>query len=715
MRNLLGRLHARPSEELTRVAAFWQVPLGTDRHGHVGALYRALTDPRAARAAWDRLDLDERALVRLLALAEDEAPTLVELADRLGTPPDATREVAIRLYRAGILARQGDDDPLPIGEAPRLILPRELALLFRRVQDEIEAGDLSGTPLRALVELLDDAEIEEAAQVWGLTVIPGLRQRADLSQRVLRQVADPARVAAVAAGRRRDAAALWRRVRDEPGGAPVPLAAAAAGIGMADDDPRAGQRLRAALAELETALLVWHTYRPDGSRWLFVPTEIRSPALVPPAELPPLAPVTAGTLDVPAWRHPDALAWDLLTLLRATTAADAPPWERAADLPRGWLRWINEHLWCRGAETPPPGYLDLLLVLAGAEGLLRRDDNARTATGAGLRRWRDRAFADQSERLRRWWLDRGDWPEGEAGGTVEVWGADWRGARRRLLALLGDPALGLKVGVWYALDPVTARVAARDPDLLGPTFTAATARHGGDDGRAGAIAEVAGIALTGAFAWFGLVEVADIPGHARAVRVTAAGAALAGRTPLPLAADAGSGPALTVAADGEIALHAPTPLRVWSLSAFADPARLDRVSTYRLSRESLARALAAGFDLAQVVGFLAGQAGGPLPAEVTARLATWAHGYGRVRVGRAAVLTPDDPAALPDLLRVATAAGYPARPLGADALLVDLPPMGDHDDPEEALLALLRAAGHAPQAARPVANGALGAPSRMPE
>ncbi len=362
MRNLLGRLNARPPDELAQIAAFWRVPVAArDRRGLVGPLYRTLTDPRAVRAAWDRLAPNERDLVRFLALNEwpegEGPPTLAEIASRLGIPEPEARRTAVALYRAGILAREGDDDPLPVGTAPRLFLPRELALLFRRVQDEIEVGDLSGTPLRALLELLDDAELEEAAQLWGLRVIPGLRARTDLTEQLLRQVGDAERVAAVVAKRRRDAARIWERVRDAPDGAPVPLpgAAAAAGLDADGDDPRMGQRLRAALAELETSLLVWHTYRPDGSRWLFVPVEIRSPR-PPAADVPPLAIVAAPTVEPPPWRHPDALAWDLLTLLREVAAGDAFPWsgDDEADLPRSWLRRVNARLWHRGEELPPP-------------------------------------------------------------------------------------------------------------------------------------------------------------------------------------------------------------------------------------------------------------------------------------------------------------------------------------------------------------------------
>jgi hypothetical protein len=74
MRNLLGRLHARRLPELLRIAEAWSVPLYVESKSEVvGALYRAMTDPRSMRDVWDRLDPAERAMVIALADAPDSA------------------------------------------------------------------------------------------------------------------------------------------------------------------------------------------------------------------------------------------------------------------------------------------------------------------------------------------------------------------------------------------------------------------------------------------------------------------------------------------------------------------------------------------------------------------------------------------------------------------------------------------------------------------
>jgi hypothetical protein len=717
MRNLLGRLNARPPDDLARIASFWGVQLAGSgapgsRHRQVGQLYRALTDPRAVRDVWERLATPERALVRLLALARSEtgdesALTVAELAAGLDRSEDEAHTLAAGLYRVGILAREGDDAPLPVGVAPRLFLPRELAQLFRRVQDEIEAGDLSATPLRALLELLDDAELEEAATVWGLKVIPGLRRREDLSRQVLTQLA-AGRVEAVVAKRRADARRIWDRVRAEPAGQPVPLGEAARAAGLEPEEPRTARRLREALAELETALLVWHTYRPDGSRWLFVPAEVRAPRATPAAGAPLPEPHPADAVEAPglavARRQPAALAWDLLTLLREATAPGGPrPDEHggAPALPRPWLRRLNRRLWWAGEDVPPPGYVPFLLALGEAEGLLRRAEapaqGAFEATPA-LRGWRDRSFPDQLDRLRERWLAAPEWIEGRERERerVVVWGADWRGFRRRLLALIEE----LEPDAWYPADGIAAWAAGRDPDLLGPTFTAATARRAGEpnddpaERRRAAVAEVAAVALETAPVWFGVVEVADAGQGTRRVRVV--------RRPSPAATDereaaerAREAP-LTVSPEGEIRLRRPNPVRVWSLSAFADLERLDRESVFRLSADGMARALAAGFDLDQVTGFLARQSGEALPPELVGRLRGWARGYSRVRLRRSVLVTPDDAAIVPALHDAIVAAGLPVRLEGDGAMLVEVAHGAAGDEAEAALAALLRSHGHAP-------------------
>ncbi len=674
----------------------------------VGALYRAMTDPRAMRDIWERLDPAERAMLTGLTDPSDEAPapTVDELAARLGVAATEARETAVGLYRAGILFREGDDEPLPIGAVPRLLLPRELALQIRRIQDELAAGNLAQSPLRVLLELLDDAELEAAAKIWGLRTVPGVARRRDLAVRLLRLINDPARVKRVVRGRGRDAAAIWKIVSAAPG--PVPLADLAASAGLAGSDTVA--RLRAALAELEGALLVWHAYRSDGTRWLFVPPEIRSPGEREGATLPELVTIEPEPELVPPWRHPDSVAWDLLTLLRIVSNPQTPIWEAGETPPRWLLRAVAPRLWFGGRDGPPVGYLELLQALALAEGVLAIDEDARPrriVAGPHARAWRGIGFATQTKRLRDRWLRLPRWIEGEAADVVDIWGADWRGMRPRLLTALADPDIGVIPPRWVTLESLALRLAARYPRLLGPSFTAATARLGGeagagvdeDEARAAALSDVIALELGGPFVWFALAETVDRPGQARVIRLTPHGVALAKREPEPVEDDAGGLlPPLAVDPSGEITLQLPSPDRVWALTAFAELVDLGRQSHYRLTPGSLGTALAAGVELEQIVRYLERGSRQPLAKDLAANLTTWARGFHRVEMRRAVILRPDNTAERPALIQALAEAGWMAEPLGELAVLVALAlDVGDAGQGEEALIGTLRAAGHAPR------------------
>ncbi|HEV2529193.1 MAG TPA: helicase-associated domain-containing protein [Thermomicrobiales bacterium] len=758
-RNLLGRLNGRSGDDLTRIARFWRVPGGSTpgpKHRLVGALYRTMTDVRGGRDAWDRLDDREQSLVTLLSQSGDAAMAVADIARRLGESEATTHEIAARLYRVGIVARESDDDPLPIGAVPRLFLPIEIGQLFRRVRDERELGDLSSRPLPTLLTLMDDPELEEAAGYWGFRSIPGLYRRDDLIARITAGVSDPDRRATVVRGltNRREATRLWdavltpRSPEDVPTPAAdeatngsrnptVPLAdaIAAAGLDADPDDAAAQLKLRATLSDLESRLLLWHTYDADGGRHLFVPAEIRDPGAAPVTDLAPLDPVPDDATPSPdalPWRSPDALAWDLLTLARALGSADAPAVSTVDALPRPWLRWLNSRLWWHGTDTPPAGYLAFLVELGRAEGVLGTVDGPHgPALGptAAIRAWRDRSFPDQTAALKNRWLTTDGWPEGAARSDLTVQGADWRGFRRRLTGHLGRLAAPADSttsptaradgrngkdqndqGPWYPIDELAEWIAAADPDILGDTFAAAQAGYSGPtepDRRRAAIAAAITTALTTALTWFHDVETAPGARDRPMVRVRAAAPADHQRRPAGAAPPgkpstgprAGNEPALTIDPDGTVRLRHPSPVRVWSLLLFADPVALGEISTWRLSEAALGRALAAGFEPAQVTEFLTRQSRRTLPEPVTADLGDWANRFRRVRLGPAVTLRPDDPAQAEELVSVARSAGLSAHPLpGKEGLVVvSLPgPVSGTGDALDQLRERLRTAGFHP-------------------
>jgi hypothetical protein len=683
VRNLIGRLNARPPADLARIAQSWRVPLSaSDRHGQVGEIYRALTDPRSVRDAWSTLGEPEQRMASLLSTSATPM-AVIELARQLDLPEAETREVAISLYRGGWLAREGDGAELPLGELPRLFMPRELSHLVRRVQDEIDTGDLHETPLRTLLALLDDVELEEAAQTWGLKIVPGLRSREELSAQIMDVVADADRIAAVASRLKLDAAAIWQRLRDDSDGNPITLEQAAESARISRANSEGAQRFRNALAQLEESLLAWHTYRKDGSRWLFIPADIRSPK--PKVALPP-PPAVPDRGFVPVTQPRFALSWDLLTLLRALTETDRPRPRLGDPYSAPWLRRLNSRFWLRGSDDPLPGYVPFLLSLAHQEGLLAPEDGrvgTLIVTGE-MRSWRDRTFEDQEAHLRWRWLSATDWIEGSQQALTQIWGGDWRSLRRGLLTALGT----LPVDEWRPLEAVAAWIAEREPTLLGRSFTAALGQGSADDGAEGRrAATAAAVALTieRAFAWFGFVDVAISPSRTKVIRMTARGHALATGATL---SDAERRDAmLVVRDDGTIELTDPTPLQVWSVATFAEFEQLSNPAMYRLTERSIERALTAGFNTAQIATFLRMQGKVALPAPVQRLLDQERMEHPAVQIRPATLLGIVDPDARERLRALLSASGISATSM-PEGLLVT----GDQATSER-LGILVRSAG----------------------
>lgn len=714
MRNLLGRLHARKTPSLVYIARLWGIPLQDNDSGRqVGAIYRVMTDVRAVRTAWSQLDETSQRIVRALSASQVAARTIPELAADLDLDQVTIRESCVQLFRWGILAREGDDQELPVGATPKLFIPRELGLDFRRVLDEMDAGDQSTLPLRTLLELRDDPDIEEAAGRWGIRVIPGLRSRHDLITEILRQVNSTRRIDAVIEGLGKDARRLWDVVRGETTHGPIRLDEAVRRAGLVvPEQPEAlaiarAAALRSALIELESSLLVHHTYLKDGSRALFVPQEILSPGKVPVAA--PLRPLTPLRDDIPEPErlHPFAIAWDLLTVVREIASKGAPVWVPGEPVSRTWQRQLNSRLWFGGDEVPPEGYLGFILYLAFGVGVLEPGPRA---PGAGddkhairpvltprVRQWRGFTFARQIGALRDVWLFADQWVEGHEREQIDVWGADWQGFRRRLLGDLRD----MDPHEWFLLTDVARRLAEQDTGIVGSTFTAASARGGVDrgDARLAAIAQIIEIELQTAMSWLGFVDLVRIGRKGIALRVTEAARLAAADSRAVVETEVASGEhALSVDNAGLITLHRPEPLHIWSLTAFADAESLAPEATYQLRPGSVGRALGAGFDLDQITAYLERQSGKPLPDALEGLLREWTAGYKRVRLRRIVLLSPDVEKGLEGLRTVAEKAKLEVVGEHDGGLMVMLPATGDDGaSAEDALLKALRHAGYAGQ------------------
>ncbi len=629
MRNLMGRLNARSDEELQRIAAAWLLPGNArDRPASIAQLMRAMTDLRATRDFWTRRSENEQQMITsFVADDSDRGSAVAELAAELGWDEAATRTTATRLYQAGVLATTARQQPAPVGETPRLILPRELSQLFARIQDERDAGDISMATPSTLLALLDDADIQRAAEIWGLEAIPGLRTRRELTEGLLELAAFPDRRAMVERTLGWDARRVLGLVAELPAGQTVPLSEISTALELDPAMPRAAERLRNALAELEESLLVWHTWLPGGERGLFQPVwHLAEPEHLQDKQQPPEP--TGSEPPERAAGHPAALAWDLLTLLRWLGAGTAAVASLSSASIRARRR-LDPLLWNRGGDEPRPGYLEFLTALAESGNLLdppEPDSN----TNRPVRAWRSRSFDDQTAQLLSWWLGAATWIEAQDQEDVVVSGAHWPQFRRRLLVLLAE----LDSQHWYRLDELARWLSRRSSDALGDAVQIATARPidstlDRSAGRLSALERVVERTLKGGFAWFGLIEIGHIPSIGEVVRCTDAGAIAAGVRERETVPEAEGAP-ITIHPDLTITLRTPSPVRVWSLTAFADQIRLLPESEYRITSRSLERALGAGFRIDDVVTFLERQTGEPLDESTRAQLRTWSESMGRV-------------------------------------------------------------------------------------
>ncbi|MCO5228296.1 MAG: helicase-associated domain-containing protein [Thermomicrobiales bacterium] len=704
MRNLLGRLHARNDDQRARIATLWRASVfGSDSIQHIGRIYQVMTDLRSVRDTWCRLNPTEQQIVTLLSAEGAEESTAARIADVLGVPMDDTVRAINNLFDWGIISASNDAQQ-PIDET--LLIPGELMLLFRRVNEEQQAGNLSSYPIRRLLELRDDVELEITATKWGLRAMPGLKRRADVIAEILDAIPAPGRLEQTLSHLKQPAASIWRAMLAAESTEPQPYDAIVERAGLTVTEAPIGlavehaTRLRGALEALENSLLVNHTWLPDGSRGLFIPDELRNPQSVPvKVALSPIQPLPAGSVPNPVVVHPFALAWDVLTVVREISAKGPPVWIPGQDLPTHWLRMINSRLWFHQESEPPIGYAATLLHLSMGVGALepapRTPGMERAAikpvVGRNIRWWRSLSFAEQTERLRQQWLSTDFWVEGRESGEIEIRAADWIRFRHRLLTAIArfDP------NEWVMVHDASLRLAEQDLTILGDTFDAIAMRPEQRTRRM-AIAAAIEVELTTAFRWFGFVEMQLLDTRGFAMRVTPA-AVLAAREigAMPESTDPTGGPALTVNHEGVIVLRRPAPIHIWSLTAFADNEQLSPQAIYQMRPQSLGQALGAGFDLDQIQTYLEQHSGQPLPVPLETKLREWTAGYKRVKLRRATVLELDIAHGVSDLTSMLTSAGFTVVPSDGSTVIVMLPDTGD--DPaaaESKLTKALRKAGY---------------------
>lgn len=617
MPTLLGRLMARSTADLASLAKIWGARLPGRGHAEdVTLLYRAMTDTWALRDIVEGLSPPAARL--LWSAARDGSLTPDGLAE-------TTRAAALEeLATKGLLHPAADEAPLL---ERGLVLADETGALCRRLAEERRLGDRSRLALPALLEGLDAGDLGAAADAWGLDYAPGSQQRSEIIGRLLELSNAPRQLSALLARLEPVERTIYDMVwRHEHG---LPLAEIRRRLGLT---PSA---LRRAVRHLHAALLVWESW-VERERRLFVPREL-CPSARPSGR--PLAPISAEPL---AWRHPYALAWDLLALLRAEegrAGSDATP-TLSPSYP----------LWHAATGAGRPAYLSFLRSARAALGL---DDLP------SIEHWSARPLAEQQAALvAAWRAAAGEWSQVQPATSAAAAGLPE--FKERCLGVLR----GLDLDAWYEARAL-AQVAARAwSTTLAPAARASAGRHRSPAYRRaqalGPATEQALRLLQNDLVWLGILEAGRDPSsRAPALRLTAAGAGqfeLGSRPPATAAA-------VVVEPSLRLLVYAVDAPFLWSLLGFATPEHLDHVSLFRLTRAGILDGLARGLTGDTIVETLTRSARGEVPQNVLYAIRDWARPSPPVHLSRALILTFPD-----EQTRDRAAALAELKALGAEAL-----------------------------------------------
>jgi hypothetical protein len=131
------------------------------------------------------------------------------------------------------------------------------------------------------------------------------------------------------------------------------------------------------------------------------------------------------------------------------------------------------------------------------------------------------------------------------------------------------------------------------------------------------------------------------------------------------------GPALIVQPDFDLLVPPDVPQSVvWELCSFADSVVRDRLSVFKLSKESLRRGLECGRTCDEMLDFLERHAMYGVPENVRLTLIQWTKPYGKVRYEQVILLRCADPETAESLQRLTSVAGKLEERIGEKDFLI---------------------------------------------
>ena len=432
----------------------------------------------------------------------------------------------------------------------------------------------------------------------------------------------------------------------------------------------------------------------------FIPAEIL-PYLPRPAAESSVFTVKATAAPASVSDQRDMLVWDTFSLL-VFVSREEPRYDEHSLLDdedrRAWAARLLVPDPPSRRETPFASRSSLILRLARTARLIRPVGEVGLRLGPEARGWlRGTRQACRLKLFEAWQQER-VWNELNFVPTLKPEGTGWRNdprlARDVVLRFLSQ----CPPHTWLSLASFVAAVKKADPDFQRPD---------GDydrwhirDASTGKLLtgfqhwnEVEGALIAfmfeGPLCWLGIVSLGAEAGGTASFRTSEFGARALGLTVEDLAEPAPE--KVVVQADFEVLVPEGAPIYArFQLERMAELQRWDRISTYRLTRESVTRLLRHSVTIGQLMSFLKRIAREPFPKNVDFTLRDWSAKYGEITLRHTAILHTRDRHLLIELQRRPELRSFIVEVLSPTVALVA-------PDRFEELHALLQALGYSPR------------------
>jgi len=357
--------------------------------------------------------------------------------------------------------------------------------------------------------------------------------------------------------------------------------------------------------------------------------------------------------------HADKLMWDTFILL-SYVARGEPPYAEGTLLSVDDLRALDEQVQVKdsfvGKDIASAPRLTMLVRLARTAKLLRVIPDVGVRLGSEAKAWLRATHQERRVQLLEAWKRERTWNELRYVPTLRIEETGWRNDPRLARATVLNYLAQCPRDEWVSLASFIGGIKKFDPDFQRPD---------GDydrwhlrDAESGRLLtgfsnwnQVEGalvkFVVEGPLTWLGVVSSGSKDG-AGAFKVTDFGARALGLTDKNLPEPRRVNCVVQGDFDVLVPIDAPMFAR-FQLEKMAERVKWDRVSTYRLTRDSVMRLLRHNVTMDQMLAFLKRISRPPFPKNVEFTLREWAAKYGEITLQRGAVLHTRDQKLLAEL------------------------------------------------------------------